>query len=279
VPFTRGRERSRPTADILREIRALAGSGAREVTLLGQTVNSYGKNMAEGRVPFCSLLEQIDSISGIERVRFTSPYPRDFTDDLIQAIAGLRTVCEHVHLPLQVADDALLADMRRGYTVERFREIVQKLRSAAPGISITTDIMLGYPGETEQQYLNTMRFVEEMRFDAAFMFAYSPRPGTKAAARTDQVPKQEKLDRLGALVELQNRITVQINRAQVGGHAEVLVEGVSRKDPSRLTGLTRGNKTVSFTADRLPADLTGHLVWVAIEQGHLWGFSGVHRPS
>ena len=277
VPFTRGRERSRPTQEILAEIEGLARGGTMEITLLGQTVNSYGKNLAEGRVPFAQLLERINAIRGIRRVRFTSPYPRDFTDELIEAIERLETVCEHVHLPLQVADDVLLQEMHRGYTVARFQEIVEQLRARVPGIAITTDIMLGYPGETDAQCQNTMRFVERTRFDSAFMFAYSPRPGTKAAAREDQVPHEVKIERLKALVELQNRITVEINKAQAGKTFEVLVEGRSPKDPARFTGLTRANKTVNFPAPR-GADLTGKLVEVRAVEGHLWGFTGEYIP-
>jgi tRNA-2-methylthio-N6-dimethylallyladenosine synthase len=278
VPFTRGRERSRPTDEILLEIQGLARGGTREITLLGQTVNSYGKNLLGGRVPFCELLERIDAIRGIQRIRFTSPYPRDFTDDLIEAIGRLPSVCEHVHLPLQVGDDELLAEMHRGYAVERYLSIVQKLRERVPGIAITTDIMLGYPGETDAQYRNTMDLVEQIRFDAAFMFAYSPRPGTKAAAREDQIPQTLKIDRLKALVELQNRITVEINKAQVGGEYEVLVEGRSHKDVDKLSGLTRTNKTVNFPAPeggtRHADSLIGKLVRVRAVEGHLWGYTG-----
>jgi tRNA-2-methylthio-N6-dimethylallyladenosine synthase len=276
VPFTRGRERSRPTGEILDEIERLAQSGTQEITLLGQTVNSYGKNLLEGRVPFAVLLERIDAIPGIRRVRFTSPYPRDFTNDLIEAIAGLESVCEHVHLPLQVADDDLLAEMRRGYTVARYREIVERLRERVPGIAITTDVMLGYPGETEAQFENTMRFVEETRFDSAFMFAYSVRPGTRAAAREDQVPHRVKIERLNALIALQNRITVEINSAQVGCDFEILVEGPSPRDPKRLTGYTRTLKTVNFTVPPgiAPASLTGKLIPVRATQAHLTGFTG-----
>ncbi|HXG23741.1 MAG TPA: tRNA (N6-isopentenyl adenosine(37)-C2)-methylthiotransferase MiaB [Chthonomonadales bacterium] len=285
VPLTRGRERSRPTADILLEINALARTGTKEVTLLGQTVNSYGKNLAEGRVPFARLLEMIDAIRGIQRIRFTSPYPRDFTDDLIETMARLPKVCEHVHLPLQVADDALLQRMHRGYTVDKYREIVEKLRAAMPGIAITTDLMLGFPGETDEQFRNTLRFVEEIRFDAAFMFAYSPRPGTKAAEMPDQVPHEVKIARLNELIALQNRITVEKNRALVGQTFEVLVEGRSPKDPTKLTGLTRTFKTVNFPPpeeDTRPADsLIGKLVMVRAVEGHLWGFTGelVDGPS
>jgi len=278
VPFTRGRERSRPTADILMEIHALARSGTKEVTLLGQTVNSYGKNLAEGRVPFARLLEMIDAIRGIQRIRFTSPYPRDFTDDLIETMARLPKVCEHVHLPLQVADDELLQRMHRGYTVAKYREIVEKLRAAMPEIAITTDLMLGFPGETEEQFRNTLRFVEEIRFDAAFMFAYSPRPGTKAAEMPDQVPHAVKIARLNEVIALQNRITVEKNRALVGQTFEVLVEGRSPKDPTKLTGLTRTFKTVNFPPPEgglRPVDsLIGKLVMVRAIEGHLWGFTG-----
>lgn len=274
VPFTRGRERSRPTVEILEEIERLAERGTRQVTLLGQTVNSYGKNLPEGRVPFCELLERIDAIRGLQRIRFTSPYPRDFTDDLIAAIGRLPKVCEHVHLPLQVADDDLLKDMHRGYNVAAFRQVVEKLRAAVPGIAITTDIMLGYPGETDAQYENTMRFVEETRFDAAFMFAYSPRPNTKAALRDDQVPHGVKIDRLKALVELQNRISVEVNRSEVGQVYEVLVEGWSPKDSAKLTGLTRANKTVNFPAPPDGERLIGKLVPVRAVEAHLWGFTG-----
>lgn len=278
VPLTRGRERSRPTREILAEIQDLARQGTQEITLLGQTVNSYGKNLAEGRVPFARLLEQIDRIPGIHRVRFTSPYPRDFTDELIDALADLETVCEHVHLPLQVGDDTLLEKMHRGYTVARFLEIVEKLRLRVPGIAITTDLMLGYPGETDAQYRNTLKVVEQVRFDAAFMFAYSPRPGTRAAAEEEHVPHAVKIERLQALVDLQNRITVETNRAQVGQTFEVLVEGRSPKDPAKLTGLTRTGKTMNFpipaTAELSPESLVGKRVAVRAVEGHLYGFQG-----
>ncbi len=278
VPHTRGRERSRPTLEVLAEIEGLALQGTREVTLLGQTVNSYGKNMPEGRVPFSDLLEQINRIRGLARIRFTSPYPKDFTDELIDAIARLDKVCEHVHLPLQVADDDLLLEMHRGYTVARFQEIVDTLRARIPGIAITTDIMLGYPGETDAQFENTMRFVEATRFDSAFMFAYSPRPNTKAALREDQLPQELKLARLNALIEMQNRITVETNWAQVGRTFEVLVEGRSSKDAAKLTGLTRTLKTVNFPAPfggtRDADALIGKCVPVKAVASHLWGFTG-----
>ena len=278
VPHTRGRERSRPSAEILEEIRTLAAAGTREITLLGQTVNSYGKNLAEGRVPFAALLEQIDHIRGIARVRFTSPYPRDFTDELIEAIGSLETVCEQIHLPLQAADDTLLAEMHRGYTVARYQEIVEKLRARVPGIAITTDIMLGYPGETDEQYENTMRFVEKIRFDSAFMFAYSPRKNTKAAVLENQVPQDVKIRRLNALIALQNAITVEINQQAVGSTVEVLVEGPSQTDPARLTGYTRTLKMVNFRVPeggtRSAQSLVGKLVPVKVNEALLTGYIG-----
>jgi len=278
VPYTRGRERSRPTLEVLAEIENLALNGTKEVTLLGQTVNSYGKNLPEGRVPFAQLLEQIDAIRGIQRIRFTSPYPKDFTDELIAAIGRLPSVCEHVHLPLQVGDDELLAHMHRGYTVARFREIVESLRAQVPGIAITTDIMLGYPGETDEQFRNTLREVEDLRFDSAFMFAYSPRPNTKAAVMENQIPKEIKVARLNELIALQNQITRENNRSQVGRTFEILVEGWSQKDKTRLFGYTRTLKMMNFS---VPADsirsaesLIGKTVPVKAIEAHLTGFTG-----
>lgn len=273
VPHTRGKERSRPAADIVAEVERLAAHGTKEVTLLGQTVNSYGLKGLEATCSFAELLRRVDSVPGIERIRFTSPYPKDFTDDVIEAMAGLSHVCEQVHLPVQVGDDTLLKRMGRGYTLEQYREIVRKLRAAMPQIVLTTDLMLGFPGETEAQFRNTLAFVEEIRFDQAFMFAYSPREPTPAAKLPDQIPQAEKVRRLDALIALQNRIAVEINQAQAaeGRVMEVLVEGRSPKNPAKWQGLTRGGKTVHFTAQR---DLSGHLAPVRAVEGHLWGFVG-----
>lgn len=271
VPITRGRERSRPTADIIDEIKHLAERGTKEVILLGQTVNSYGKNLLEGRVPFARLLKLINDIDGIERIRFTSPYPRDFRDDLIEAIATLPKVMEQVHLPLQSGDNEILKAMRRLYTVEQFEEIVYKLRERIPNIAITTDIIVGFPGETDEQFENTLKVVERIRFDGAFMFAYSPRPGTPAAAMENQVSRHIKQERLERLIALQNRITCEINASQVGRVFEVLVEGPSQKDPSKLAGFTRENKMMHFVGGR---ELIGKIVRVRADEAHLWGFYG-----
>lgn len=269
VPLTRGKERSRPAAEIIAEVEHLAAHGTREVTLLGQTVNSYGLKGLDATCSFAELLRRVDAVPGIERIRFTSPYPKDFSDDVIAAMATLPAVCEQVHLPVQVGDDDLLRRMHRGYTLDQYREIVRKLRAAMPNIVITTDLMLGFPGETEGQFENTLRFVEEIRFDSAFMFAYSPREPTQAARLPDQIPQKEKTRRLDALIALQNRITVEINRSQVGQTFEALVEGRSHKDPQMWQGLTRGGKTVHFPAGR---DLIGQFVPVRATEGHLWGF-------
>jgi tRNA-2-methylthio-N6-dimethylallyladenosine synthase len=271
VPITRGRERSRPTADIVEEVHRLAERGTKEITLLGQTVNSYGKNLLEGRVPFARLLKLLSDIDGIERIRFTSPYPRDFRDDLISAIAELPKVMEHVHLPLQSGDNDILKAMRRLYTVEQFEEVAAKLRERVPGIAITTDIIVGFPGETDEQFENTLRVVERIRFDGAFMFAYSPRPGTPAAQMENQVPRAVKQERLQRLIALQNRITCEINSAQVGQVFEVLVEGSSQKDPTKLAGFTRENKMMHFVGGR---ELAGQIVRVRADEAHLWGFYG-----
>ncbi len=270
VPLTRGKERSRPADDIVLEVERLASLGTKQVTLLGQTVNSYGKFLDEP-CSFAHLLARLNAIEGIERIRYTSPYPKDFHDDVIEAIATLPKVCEQVHLPLQVGDDNLLKRMHRGYTLDQYREIVQKLRRRVPGLALTTDLMLGFPGETEEEVENTLRFVAETRYDAAFMFAYSPRQGTKAAVYDAQIPEPVKLDRLKRLIALQNDITDDINRGQVGEVYEVLVEGRSPKDPDKWTGQNRQGKTVNFPAGR---DLEGQLVRVRTVRSHIWGFTG-----
>lgn len=270
VPITRGKERSRPADDILHEVERLASLGTREITLLGQTVNSYGKFLDEP-CTFAHLLRRLNDVEGIERIRYTSPYPKDFNDDVIDAIATLPHVCEQVHMPVQVGDDNLLLRMHRGYTIDQYKTIVGKLRSAVPGIALTTDIMLGFPGETHDEFRHTLEFVEETRFDSAFMFAYSPREGTKAADMVDQIPEPIKMERLGELIALQNRITEEINRSQVGNSYEVLVERRSPKDATKWTGLNRQGKTINFPAGR---ELIGELVRVTAVKAHLWGFTG-----
>ncbi len=275
VPITRGKERSRPADDIVLEVERLASLGTREVTLLGQTVNSYGKFL-DDPCSFAQLLKRLNAIEGIERIRYTSPYPKDFNDDTIEAIATLPKVCEQVHMPLQVADDNLLLRMHRGYTLDQYRTIVTKLRAAAPGLALTTDLMIGFPGETDQEFENTLDFVRETRFDSAFMFAYSPREGTKAAVMDDQIPEPIKMERLNRLISLQNEITWEINQSQVGEVYEVLVEGRSDKDKNKWTGYSRQGKTINFPAGR---ELLGELVNVTAVKPHPWGFTGEMVPA
>jgi len=268
VPTTRGRERSRSTEDILDEVFALASRGTKEITLLGQTVNSYGKNLLEGKVPFAHLLRKIADIPGIERIRYTSPYPRDFRDDLISVHREVREVMPHCHLPLQSGDDEVLSKMHRVYTVKSFTEIYNKLR-AVDGMAVTTDVIVGFPEETEEQFRNTMQVMESLRFDSAFMFAYSPRPDTKAADMP-QLDRETKSRRLNELIDLQNQITCEINSGEQGSIFEVMVEGPSEKKPSLLKGLTRHFKTAHFPGDAHPGDIVN----IIAEQAHPWGFSG-----
>ncbi len=272
VPTTRGRERSRPTEDILVEVARLAEAGTKEVTLLGQTVNSYGKNMLEGKVPFSELLWKVAETPGIERIRYTSPYPRDFRADLIAAIRDCPKVMEHCHMPLQAGNDELLARMKRLYTCDSFLEIVRDLRTAVPGLGLTTDIIVGFPGETEEEFAGTMRMIEEIRFDGAYMFIYSPRPGTPAADM-EQVPVAVKKERLNRLVARQNEITCEINEGYVGRVLEVMIEGPSRKNAGMMQGYSREFKMVHFPAGA--GDLrVGRLAKVRVEKSFLWGLGG-----
>jgi tRNA-2-methylthio-N6-dimethylallyladenosine synthase len=255
---------------VVEEVTALALNGTREVTLLGQTVNSYGKNLLEGRVPFSALLWKLSDVPGLQRIRYTSPYPRDFRTDLIETIRDCPAVMEHVHLPLQSGNNEVLSRMKRLYTRESFLEIVADLRSTVPGIAISTDIIVGFPEETEEQFLETLSLVEQIRFDGAFMFVYSPRPGTPAADM-EQLPLPVRQDRIRRLVEVQTSITCELNAASVGRTLEVLVEGPSPKDASKLQGYSRDFKMVHFEG---PSELTGQIVKVLATGGHLWGLSG-----
>lgn len=269
VPTTRGRERSRPTEDILEEVAKLTQQGTREITLLGQTVNSYGKNLPEGRVPFSRLLWLLAEIPDLQRIRYTSPYPRDFKTDLIECIRDNPKVMEHCHMPLQAGNNNLLRRMKRLYSVESYLDIVGEMRRTVPGISITTDIIVGFPGETEEEFQGTLDMIEKTKFDGAFMFIYSPRPGTPAA-EMEQVDLTIKKERLNRLVELQNRISCEINDSFIGRELQVLVEGPSPKNPNFLQGFSREFKMVHFAG---PSELRGTTVSVKATQSHLWGMS------
>lgn len=270
VPTTRGRERSRPTLDIIEEVSALAQQGTKEVTLLGQTVNSYGKNMPEGKVPFSQLLWKLGEVEGLERIRYTSPYPRDFKSDVIEAIRDCPQVMEHCHMPLQGGNDDLLKRMKRLYTVDSFRTIVKDLREAMPGVGLTTDLIVGFPGETEEEFQGTLDCVREFRFDGAYMFIYSPRPGTPAADM-EQLPLALKKERLNTLIDLQRVVTQEINDSLVGQTFEVLVEGVSPRNPNVLQGYSREWRMMHFAGD---ASQVGQLVKVKATEGHHWGLAG-----
>ncbi|MBW3594274.1 MAG: tRNA (N6-isopentenyl adenosine(37)-C2)-methylthiotransferase MiaB [Actinobacteria bacterium] len=252
VPAVRGREASRRLGDIVAEVEALVVDGVVEVTLLGQNVNSYGRDL-DGTPMFARLLRELDRVEGLERVRFTSPHPKDFRDDTIAAMAESRTVCEHIHLPLQSGSDSVLRRMKRAYNRGRYLEKVHKVREAMPGIAITTDIIVGFPAETDAEFDETLSLVEEVGYDGAFTFQYSPRPMTEAAEFADQIPKEVVQERFDRLVAVQERWSLKRNEAVVGRIEEVLVEGSSKKDASRVTGRTRTNKLVHFSDDTAAA--------------------------
>ena len=248
VPAVRGEEISRRTGDIVSEVEGLVADGVVEITLLGQNVNSYGRDL-DGTPLFSKLLYALDGIDGLERVRFTSPHPKDFRADTVDAMASCRSVCEHIHLPVQAGSDRVLKRMKRAYTRKRYMQKLQMVRGAIPNVAVTTDIIVGFPGETEADFEETLTLAAEARYDSAFMFQYSPRPMTEAAEFADQVPKEVVQERFDRLVALQEDISFQSNRADVGRVVEVLVEGSSKKDRDRLTGRTRTNKLVHFPDD------------------------------
>jgi tRNA-2-methylthio-N6-dimethylallyladenosine synthase len=258
VPAVRGREQSRRPGEIVAEVTRLADEGVREITLLGQNVNSWGRDLAPGlRTEFGELLRACDAVDGIERIRFTSPHPKDFREPVIAAIAECRTVCEQVHLPLQSGSSRILKAMRRTYDRARYLRLVATLRDAVPDLALGTDVIVGFPGETEADFRETLAVVEEVRFDSAFTFVYSPRHGTEAADLPDQVPDDVKRDRIERLVDVVQRIAAERNSERVGRVEEVLVEGRSRTDDGLLRGRTRRNTTVNFAGDAQPGELVG----------------------
>jgi tRNA-2-methylthio-N6-dimethylallyladenosine synthase len=247
VPQTRGRERSREPEELLAEAERMAVEGVREVTLLGQNVNSYGRDLPrEARTSFAELLAAIDGVDGIERIRYTSPHPKDMREDVIRAHAGLQALCEHIHLPLQSGSSRILKAMRRTYNRQRYLDRVALIREHVPDCALTTDIIVGFPGETEEDFSETLEVVDEVGFDGAFTFVFSPRRGTEAAELDGQVPHPVKRERMERLVELVQRRAHERGQRFVGRTQDVLVEGPSRTDPSRLRGRTRHNKTVNF---------------------------------
>ena len=262
VPAVRGREQSRPPGEIVAEVGQLAADGVREITLLGQNVNSWGRDLAPAlRTDFGELLRACDGVDGIDRMRFTSPHPKDFRAPVIEAIAECASVCEHVHLPLQSGSSRVLKRMRRTYDRGRYLGLVERLREAIPDLALGTDLIVGFPGETEDDFVQTIEVVEEVGFESAFTFIYSPRVGTEAAALPDQVADNVKHERLERLVEVVQRVGAERNAERVGRVEEVLVEGPSRNDGTVLRGRTRRNTTVNFTGSAT----VGEHVDVAIE--------------
>jgi tRNA-2-methylthio-N6-dimethylallyladenosine synthase len=270
VPYLRGREQSRSGREIIAEIRSLADLGIREVTLLGQNVNSYGVGTPEG-MDFPDLIREIGAVSGIERIRFTTSHPKDLSADLMQCFREVESLCGHIHLPVQAGSNRVLARMNRGYTREGYLDKVQRLRDACPNISITSDIIVGFPGETEADFRETLDLMGKIRFDNLFSFKYSRREGTAAMKMTEPVAEEVKSERLKILQALQDEHTQERNRLSIGRVEEILVEGVSRASSRHLTGRTRGNKIVNFAGEER---LIGRTVRCRITEAFLHSLRG-----
>jgi len=260
VPYVRGRERSRPSLDILHEIELMVKGGAREILLLGQNVNSYGRGLNE-KIDFPALLRKIHAIPDLCRIRFTTSHPKDLTDELIRCFVDLPRLCKHLHLPFQAGSDRILRTMNRGYTSRQYRERIQKIRCLCPDIALSSDVMVGFPGETEEDFQATMRLLEDVQFDALFSFQYSDRPNTESSGYPDKVDERTKARRLAELQSLQSAITLRKNLQEVGKSREILVEGASRASNGQLTGRTHQNRIVNFAG---PCELAGQSVSVRI---------------
>ena len=268
VPYTRGRERSRKPANVVREVKDLVADGVREVMLLGQNVNSY---RGDEHTDFAELIYMLDEIDGLDRIRFMTSHPKDLSDRLIKAFADCGSLCRNIHLPVQSGSSRVLEMMNRKYDRDRYMELVDKIRESAPGITISSDIMVGFPGETEEDFLDTLDLIERVRYDSAFTFLYSPRKGTPAAEAADQIPEEIKHDRFNRMVELINTISAEKNAAMEGKIEDVLVEGVSKQKPDNLAGRTDGFKLVNFHGD---PSLTGKIVPVRITKGKTFSLEG-----
>ena len=269
VPYVRGRERSRAPEEVVAEVRRAVAEGCREVTLLGQNVNSYGKD--HKAADFADLLRMVDEVEGIRRVRFMTSHPKDISDKLIDTIKSGTHICEHIHLPVQYGSSRILKAMNRGYTVEKYRERALRVREALPNASLTTDLIVGFPGETEEDFAEMLAFLREMRYDSAYTFLYSKRSGTPAATMESQVPDDVKHARLSLLMEEQNTISREINDRLLGTQLEVMVEGASKNDPAVWSGRTRTNKIVLFPHG---AEQEGDFVQVRITQPQTWVLKG-----
>jgi tRNA-2-methylthio-N6-dimethylallyladenosine synthase len=277
VPYVRGREYSRPSGEIVAEVQEFLEAGGLEVTLLGQNVNSYGRGLAEP-ITFPQLLRKLADLPGLVRLRFATSHPKDLSDELMALFAELKPLCEHLHLPLQSGSNRILAAMNRSYTRKQYLEKVERLRRTLPGISLSTDLIVGFPGETETDFQDTLDLVEEIAFQQAFCFKYSPRPQTKASSLPDQVPEGVKAQRLARLLDLQDRITLAAYQRLVGQVQELLVEGVSKRSVEELSGRLRTNQVVNFSG---PRQLVGQLVSVEITEAHPHSLKGrwVPEPS
>ena len=270
VPYVRGREKSRPSREIIEEVRQLAGMGLKEVCLLGQNVNGYGRGLEE-EISFAELLERINDIEGIERIRFTTSHPKDLSIELIQAFSKLPKLCEHIHLPFQSGSNKILKAMHRGYTKESYIEKIDHLKKVCPSIAVTADVIVGFPGEEEEDFKQTLDLMEKVRFDDLFSFKYSPRKGTRAAQFEDKVEEKIKQERLSILQEMQRGITLQKNQECEDCVEEVLVEDRSKQSAQDVTGRTRSNKIVNFKGD---LSLVGRLATVQITKAYAHSLRG-----
>ncbi len=271
VPYTRGREKSRAPENIIKEVEHLVSDGVKEITLLGQNVNSYRGESSSGVCDFADLIYMLNDVEGLERIRFMTSHPKDLSDKLIQAYVDCDKLCDYIHLPVQSGSSRVLKRMNRRYTREQYLELVTKLRKAVPGITISTDIIVGFPGETEEDFQQTLSLAEEVGYDSAFTFLYSVRQGTPAAEYEDQIPEEVKHDRFNRLVDVINSSSAAKNAVYAGRIEKVLVDGPSKKDPDRLTGRTEGFKLVDFDGD---PELTGQIVDVEITEGRTFSMTG-----
>ena len=270
VPYVRGRERSREPENILKEVEMLAKEGYKEITLLGQNVNSYGKDL-ENPLTFAGLLEKVVKVEGIERIRFVSPHPKDFSDELIELIAREEKISKCIHLPLQSGSTEILKRMNRKYTKDQYLALASKIREKIPDVLFTTDIIVGFPGETEEDFLDTMDVVRQVRYYSAFTFVYSKRVGTPAAVMEDQVDEKVKSERIGRLINLVNEILEEENEKLVGSIQKVLVEGYSKTNENTLTGRTDGGKVVNFEGAE---ELIGQMINLEITEQRKWYLTG-----
>ena len=273
VPYTRGRERSRTPEDIINEIKELAANGTKEITLLGQNVDSYGKTLDED-ITFAQLLRMVNEVEGLERIRFMTSHPKDISDEVIYAMRDCDKVCEFLHLPVQCGSTSLLKKMNRHYSKEDYLRIIEKAKAEIPGIAFSTDLMIGFPGEAEEDLLDTIDVVEKVKYDNAFTFIYSKREGTPAAKMEDQIPEDVKHERFNRVLAKVNEILAGLNAQYVGKTVEVLIEGKSKTDETKFTGRTRQNKLVNFTVKNPESDLLGKLMDVKITEATTFSLVG-----